>query len=146
MTYPTTVTTPDIISNGDEVWGEAHALNEVFGLRKAVEDWKRQYSQMTRSYQDFQDTVRDHIIEYAEGAGHCKPGTNRHLEALGLDPWTQSFTVELTVTTTITVEVEEAIDDGDAADQAIDMFTNCPDDFISRWCEWETELHSTQES
>ena len=72
----------------------------------------------------FKTQVRDHVIATAIEKEWCVTGTNRHLEACGLEEWegpTTRYEVELTVIYSTTVEVE-ATSEEDASELAADQF------------------------
>ena len=109
---------------------------EVARLRESVRNGRQ-------DLEEFKTKVHDYIIEQAEPHGWCHDGVNRHLDALGLDPWETMYEVSVTCTYSTTVTVE-----ADNEDQARELVEEDPDnyiDFNTRSYDWdEVDAHSAE--
>jgi hypothetical protein len=88
-------------------------MHDLVKAREEAIMARRQANEGRMAEQRYKDRVREYIIEQAEPHGWCVDGVNRHFDALGLEPWSREYEVQVTCTITTTVTVE-ADDEGDA--------------------------------
>lgn len=97
-------------------------MRERDTLREAVTEANRQTTDIRIAHQRFRTQVRDVAIEVADEQGWCDDGLNERLEQLGLDPRERPYTVGVTVT--LSLEIEEAVNQDSAEDQAKDLLSD----------------------